>query len=239
MTSNHPACCSAIEPAWPFNDALPGIVMRSCQFDPSRLTPNDFALTAIAAPSSIQRSVAKRQTEFLAGRLCAREALQTLTGIPNVPGLHEDRAPIWPEGICGSISHSHGLASALVASHTHWRGLGLDLETLLPASRAQRLAKEILTPAELNRLGSLDPSQYAERITLTFSIKESLFKALYPLVGQRFYFQDAELLNVDSNGRARLRLLLDLSREWHAGRELGGNFCYFQERLLSLVAIPA
>ncbi len=238
MTSNHPACCSPIDPTWPFAEALPGVLMRSCRFDPGQLAADDFSRCAIPAPANIQRSVAKRQTEFLAGRLCARAALLALTSCAEVPALGEDRAPIWPTGITGSISHSHGLASALVASSEKWRGLGLDLEEPLAAKRALRLAEEILTPAELQRLDGLAPEQQAEHITLTFSLKESLFKALYPLVGKRFYFQDAELLGCDDS-RARLRLLIDLSEEWKAGGELEGWYCHFQERVLSLVAIRA
>ncbi|AOE84341.1 4'-phosphopantetheinyl transferase [Pseudomonas sp. TCU-HL1] len=211
--------------------------MRSCRFDSALFAADDFPRCAIPAPANIQRSVAKRQTEFLAGRLCARTALLALTGRPDVPALGEDRAPVWPEGITGSISHNHGLATALVASRTQWRGLGLDLEEPLATDRALRLAEEILTPAELNRLDGLAPEQQAERITLTFSLKESLFKALYPLAQKRFYFHDAEL--ADCNGaQAHLRLLIDLSAEWTAGRELEGRYCYFEGRLLSLVAVP-
>ncbi|MFC5697583.1 4'-phosphopantetheinyl transferase [Pseudomonas sp. GCM10022186] len=237
MTSNHPACCSPIDPTWPFAEVLPGVLMRSCRFDPDRLAADDFSRCAIPAPANIQRSVAKRQTEFLAGRLCARAALLALTGRPEVPALGEDRAPVWPSGITGSISHSHGLASALVASSEKWRGLGLDLEEPLATRRALRLAEEILTPAELQRLADLPPEQQAERITLTFSLKESLFKALYPLVGKRFYFHDAELLGCDGS-RAKLRLLIELSGEWTAGKELDGWHCLFQGRMLSLVAVP-
>lgn len=238
MTPYHPACCSAFDSAWPFSEAVAGVVMRSCQFDPTRLATDDFPRSAIPAPANIQRSVAKRQTEYLAGRLCARDAVLALTGRAEVPALGEDRAPVWPPGITGTISHSHGLATALVASREHWRGLGLDLEEPLCADRALRLAEEILTPAELERLAGLSPEQQAERITLTFSIKESLFKALYPLVHKRFYFHDAELLACD-DARARLRLLIDLSEEWPAGAELDGWHCRFHDRLLSLVAIPA
>ena len=238
MTSNHPACCSPFDATWPFPEALPGAVMRSCRFDPARLAADDFPRSAIAAPANILRSVVKRQAEFLAGRLCARSALLGLTGRADVPALGEDRAPVWPAGITGSISHSHGLATALVASDTQWRGLGLDLEEPLASDRALRLAEEILIPAELQRLDGLTPEQKAERITLTFSIKESLFKALYPLVHKRFYFHDAEMLDCDDT-RARLRLLTDLSAEWTAGSELQGWHCLFQGRLLSLVAVAA
>ncbi|GLZ88721.1 4'-phosphopantetheinyl transferase [Metapseudomonas resinovorans] len=238
MTSIHPACCSPFDATWPFPEALSGVVMRSCRFDPALLAADDFPRSAIAAPANIQRSVAKRQTEFLAGRLCARAALVALTGRADVPALGEDRAPVWPVGITGSISHSHGLATALVANANQWRGLGLDLEEPMSAERALRLAEEILTPAELQRLDGLTPDQQARRITLTFSIKESLFKALYPIVQKRFYFHDAELLDCD-DARARLRLLIDLSAEWKTGSELEGWHCDFQGRLLSLVAVAA
>ncbi|NWL75280.1 4'-phosphopantetheinyl transferase [Pseudomonas taiwanensis] len=238
MTSNHPACCSPFDASWPFPEALPGVVMRSCRFDPALLGADDFPRSAIAAPANIQRSVAKRQTEFLAGRLCARAALLALTCRADVPALGEDRAPVWPVGITGSISHSHGLATALVAHGKQWRGLGLDLEEPMSAERALRLAEEILTPAELQRMDGLTPDQQARRITLTFSIKESLFKALYPIVQKRFYFHDAELLDCD-DARARLRLLIDLSAEWKTGSELEGWHCDFQGRLLSLVAVAA
>ncbi|WP_271411535.1 4'-phosphopantetheinyl transferase family protein [Pseudomonas sp. Q1-7] len=238
MTAHHPACCGPFDTTWPFTETLAGVVMRSCRFEPARLAADDFRRSAIPAPANIQRSVAKRQTEFLAGRLCARAALLDLTGCPDVPALGEDRAPVWPHGITGSISHSHGLATALVAAASAWCGLGLDLEEPMGADRALRLAEEILTPAELRRLDGLTPAQQAERITLTFSSKESLFKALYPLVGKRFYFHDAELLACD-DARARLRLLIDLSEEWPAGAELDGWHCRFHDRLLSLVAIPA
>ncbi len=212
--------------------------MRSCRFDPALLGTDDFPRSAIPAPASIQRSVAKRQTEFLAGRLCARAALLALTGRADVPALGEDRAPVWPAGVTGSISHSHGLATALVAHGKQWRSLGLDLEEPLSAERALRLAEEILTPAELQRMYGLPPDQQARRITLTFSIKESLFKALYPLVHKRFYFHDAEMVDCD-DARARLRLLIDLSTEWKTGSELEGWHCDFQGRLLSLVAVAA
>lgn len=76
-------------------------------------------------------------------------------------------------------------------------------------------------------------------MTLTFSLKESLFKALYPLVGKFFYFEHAELVEWDDRGQARMRLLRDLSHEWPAGRELEAQFCHFHGQLLSLVAITA
>jgi len=209
-------------------------VLVSCAFDPARLASDDFQRAAIEQTPTLQRSVAKRQAEYLAGRSCARAALQRLDGRHYVPATGDDRAPIWPADIAGSITHGKGWAAAVVAHKTDCVGLGLDQENLLDEERAARLAGEILTADELQRL---DPARQALAVTLTFSLKESLFKALYPLVRKRFYFEHAEVLEWSDDGAARLRLLVDLSPEWHHGRELEGQFCVMGDQLLSLIAV--
>ncbi|MGC7837577.1 4'-phosphopantetheinyl transferase family protein [Pseudomonas wayambapalatensis] len=228
-----PTCCTPLQHHWPLPQPLPGAVLVSCAFDPKRLAADDFQRAGIAQSPSLQRSVAKRQAEYLAGRVCAREALQLLDGRDYVPGSHEDRSPVWPAGIRGSITHGQGWAAAVVAHEGACKGIGLDQESLLDDERAERLAGEILTADELQRL---DRSTIGLGVTLTFSLKESLFKALYPLTLKRFYFEHAEVLEWDATGHARLRLLTDLSSEWHHGRELDGQFCLQDGHLLSLIS---
>ena len=234
-----PACCTALDAHWPLPQALANTVLLSTHFSPSLFAPDDFQRSAIEAPASIQRSVAKRQAEFLAGRLCARAALQRLDGLNCAPAIGDDRAPVWPAHVCGSITHSTGRAAAIVARKAHWRGLGMDLENLLDAERAQRLAGEILTPAELQRMAAGPAELLSLWVTLTFSVKESLFKALYPMVGQRFYFEHAEVLSWSEDGQVRLRLLKDLSSEWRDGTQLDAQFAVNDGQLLSLVSIAA
>jgi enterobactin synthetase component D len=194
-----PACCTALDSHWPLPTVLADTVLLSTHFDPARLLGDDFQRSAVLAPPSIQRSVAKRQAEFLAGRICARAALQQLEGLCIVPPIGEDRAPVWPAHICGSITHSTGRAAAIVANKQHWRGLGMDLENLLSHE----------------------------------------FKALYPIVQQRFYFEHAEVLEWTEAGQVRLRLLTDLSSEWRNGSELEAQFGVQDGQLLSLVSIQA
>ncbi|NWD24285.1 4'-phosphopantetheinyl transferase superfamily protein [Pseudomonas yamanorum] len=234
-----PACCTPLDAHWPLPIALPGTVLLSTRFDPALLAIGDFQRSAVPPPASIQRSVAKRQAEFLAGRVCARAALQQLDGLDCVPAIGEDRAPVWPAHISGSITHSTGHAAAIVAHKAQWRGLGMDLENLLSLERAERLAGEILTPDELQRMAAGPREQIAQVVTLTFSAKESLFKALYPIVQKRFYFEHAELLEWSDAGHARLRLLTDLSAEWCHGKELEAQFAVDGGQLLSLVAVSA
>ena len=137
------------------------------------------------------------------------------------------------------VGHTGARSSAIVAKKTHWRGLGMDLENLLNPERAERLAGEILTPPELQRMTASRRDQLAMLVTLTFSVKESLFKALYPIVQQRFYFEHAEVLEWTESGEVRLRLLTDLSSEWRNGTELDAQFGVIDGQLLSLVSIKA
>lgn len=234
MNDHHPTCCTALDAHDPLPQPLAGSHLISTGFDPALLQADDFQRCGIPPVPG----VAKRQSEYLAGRLCAREALRRLTGQASVPAVGSDRAPQWPLGVAGSITHGDGWAAALVAHQAQWRGIGLDVEQLLPAERALRLQGEILTADELQRLHGLDDEARALRISLTFSLKESLFKALYPLTLTRFYFHDAELLDIDKHS-ARLRLLIDLHHEWRHGAELDGQFALFDDKVLSLVAVAA
>ncbi|MDP1007553.1 4'-phosphopantetheinyl transferase family protein, partial [Klebsiella pneumoniae] len=84
---------------------------------------------------------------------------------------------------------------------------GMDLENVLSLERAERLAGEILTADEMQRMALIPREQMALLVTLTFSAKESLFKALYPIVQKRFYFEHAEVVEWSESGVVRLRLL--------------------------------
>lgn len=229
-----PTCCTPLNDYWPLQQTLPGVQLLSTHFDPTQLGEDDFLRCGIVPVNG----VAKRKTEYLAGRLCAREAIRRVAGISSAPGVGADGAPQWPAGIVGSISHSGSWAGALAAQRSTWRSLGLDMEQTMASANAERLAAHILTPTELRQLLPLSLAQRARQIGLTFSLKESLFKALYPLVLRRFNFHDAELLSC-ANGNARLRLLIDLAQEWPTGSELDGQFCKLNGYLLSLVSIPA
>ncbi|QAX82194.1 4'-phosphopantetheinyl transferase family protein [Candidatus Pseudomonas adelgestsugas] len=234
-----PACCTPLNAHWPLPIQVPGTVLLSTIFDSTLLIDGDFQRSAVPLPVSIQRSIVKRQAEFLIGRLCARAALQKLDQLDYVPALGKDRAPVWPEHISGSITHNTGHAAAIVGHKTQWCGLGVDLENVLTINRAECLAEEILTTNELLRMATLPHEQIALLVTMTFSVKESLFKALYPIVQKHFYFEHAEVLKWSQTGLVQLQLLKDLSTTWFYGRKLEGQFAISRGQLFSLVAIGA
>lgn len=210
-----------------------GLYLARCRFEPEQLRDDAFQHARIPQPAGLQSAIAKRRCEYLAGRVCAATAGEALTGESLIPALGEDRAPLWPAPLVGAITHSHGRAAALVGHRDQWRGLGLDYEAWLAPRRALRLAEEILTGEERQALQGLDEAQQARRVTLTFSVKESLFKALYPLTGRRFYFQDAAL-----DGEDRIRLLTTLSADWRQGETLPYQWRDEDAGLLSWIRIP-
>lgn len=234
-----PLCCSALDDSWPWRQPLPDLQLIALNFDTAALQDDDFLRCGIEAPPSVQRAVAKRKTEYLAGRLCAREALFRAQGITAVPGTREDRAPLWPRDCVGSITHSHGWAAAVVGRQSHYAGLGLDVERIMPDERALKLAHQILTANEQARFADQMTHTPGEFLTLVFSLKESLFKALYPLTRKHFYFEHAELVDSNPDGSARMRLLTDLSEDWRSDRELDAHFVSRHGRVLSLVAVEA
>ncbi|GAA5786010.1 4'-phosphopantetheinyl transferase family protein [Chitiniphilus shinanonensis] len=189
--------------------------------------------SGLTLPESLAGAVLKRKVEFLAGRDCARSAL-ALAGYPGPFALPigEHRAPVWPEGWTGSISHSKGHAIAVAGRATIYRGIGLDLEHRVPAERAAPLREQIGQPAEwlLGDTLGLPPELW---FTLVFSLKEALFKALYPQVGRYFGFEDAEVVAFD-DGLAQLRLCATLAPTLPAGLALTARSGWDDAQVLSL-----
>ncbi|MDK1493915.1 hypothetical protein QN219_28415 [Sinorhizobium sp. 7-81] len=78
--------------------------------------------------SAVVSAVESRRREFAIGRTCARSALSKL-GFPPcaIPG-GPHRAPLWPSGIVGSITHCAGFCAAAVALQEDYVALGIDAE---------------------------------------------------------------------------------------------------------------
>ena len=121
----------------------------------------------------------KRNQEYLLGRLAIKDALVSLGNVP--AWIERDpltKAPVWPNGITGSLSHSSGLALAVVSDSPPILGLGVDLEK---ANRTidPKIESHICTQDESEDLHSLHSNNRAIRLLLTFSAKESLYKCFY------------------------------------------------------------
>ncbi|EKO3512202.1 4'-phosphopantetheinyl transferase superfamily protein [Vibrio fluvialis] len=158
----------------------------------------------------LQRAVAKRQAEFLAGRVAACDALQAAGVTPQMLAVGEHRAPRWPQGVVGSISHNENLALAVaqrVDSDVDALLLGVDVESRIDERSLPAIQSTIATAQEAAILERVSLN-VAQCVTTLFSAKESLFKALYSRVGQYLDFHDSCLLTWDeANGRLTLQLV--------------------------------
>jgi enterobactin synthetase component D len=176
-------------------DPVSGIFAVYCHFDVNAFHPGMFTEFAVKRPIQLKNAVVKRQAEYLAGRIAAQQVLYCsgLAGeFPETVAMGQDRRPVWPEQVLGSISHTTDKAIAVVTSARHNHYVGVDIERHLTLNTATEIAPTIHSQGELGLLLRQGiPAQQAT--TLIFSAKESLFKALYPFIGEYFGFECAKV----------------------------------------------
>lgn len=161
----------------------------------------------LALPDDLRGAVPKRRSEFLAGRACAALALRQAGQAEGVP--RHGRAPIWPAGIAGSITHSRDRAIAAVS--THYDALGLDCEALVAPDRALQLAATIFSEAESRLRPEVLP--FASFFTLVFSAKEALYKALSSRLSRIPDFREVTLVGLQPG-----QMALTLDGQSHLAR---------------------
>ncbi|MDZ4310153.1 MAG: 4'-phosphopantetheinyl transferase superfamily protein [Cypionkella sp.] len=161
---------------------LPGGVVLAEASGPDDLWPGEDLPGAIPA----------RLAEFAHGRSAARQAMIGLGFEPAAIPMRQDRAPIWPSAVTGSISHCEGACMAALARRGDYRGLGLDLEPrrALPPE----LWSTILRPEELYQINDLPLPQQGLQALRFFVAKEAAYKAQYAVTQQIFDFQTLRIL---------------------------------------------
>jgi 4'-phosphopantetheinyl transferase EntD len=131
-------------------------------------------------------------------------------------------APVLPNGIIGSISHKDDLVVVIARSlsqlsscdHTKsaiLENIGIDIE-LKNYRSAMKIQNHVLTENELKSLNDLprpleDVLTVEEEIMLRFSIKESIYKALNPLLRRFIGFHAVEVYP-SLDGKAELLFTL-------------------------------
>ncbi|MCX8964994.1 4'-phosphopantetheinyl transferase superfamily protein [Erwinia psidii] len=216
----------------------PDVMLMLANYHLSSFSDHLFSELAIPLPVHLNRAVTKRRAEYLASRVCVRHAL-SLTGIDGFI-LHNDanRAPIWPPGIVGSLSHTDSWIGLIVGQSSCAKLLGVDCEWVIPQARAHELQKMIISTDEKN---VLQQSGLADAVALTvaFSLKESLYKALFPRIRQFMDFKDAEIVasNADAS-RVCLRLVRHFPADFPAGRLFTGHVLIQEDRVLSWIVTP-
>jgi len=136
---------------------------------------------------------------------------------------------VWPAGLTGSITHTGDFVSVAIARATAVRAIGLDAERIVDPDRSRRVAPMIVQPGEAADGDEEAPGPV--RVTLIFSIKEAVFKCLYPLVRERFYYPALLVTALDfSTGVFGAELAVSLPG-LPAGHHLSGRFHVDDDRV--------
>lgn len=187
------------------------------------LLDDEFKAVADAIPA--------RQREFAAGRATARAAMAQLGMKPAAIRTRADRAPIWPAGVVGSISHTDGFCIAALCRNADVQSLGVDIEDATPLE--QDLIPMICSEVEQNRIAGPDAGQLAK---LIFSAKEAAYKAQYPISGLLFDFDQLEVTLEQGNG-SFVAIFVKPAPPFKVGDTLSGRFVYVADHLVTTVAI--
>lgn len=158
--------------------------------------PEEVALVAGAAASRI--------AAFSAGRECARRGLAALGHPPVAVPRGLGHQPLWPAGVTGSITHCRGYVAAVVADAAVVPALGIDAEPHEPLRAG--LLELVASPSERVHLAGLPDGLHWDR--LLFCIKESVYKAWFPLTSRWLDFHEAEVELRPDESRFTARLLV-------------------------------
>ena len=224
------------EASTPLFDITDHPILYYSIFCAAQYTDDLFEHYSVSFPSQLNRAVIKRRAEFLAGRYCAAKALMQL-GITNFTvDIGPHRNPLWPSGLCGSISHCSDYAMAVVDPRPNTLGLGIDIEELVATDAVEPVQSQIFYGEELSLLTE---ENKALVFTLVFSVKESFFKAAYPMVKKYFNFDAVSIHALDiKNKTITLRINTDLCPHLPQGKIILGHFCYLTpSKIATLVAI--
>lgn len=183
----------------------------------------------------------KRQTEYLAGRYALIQ-LYAAAGLPDLQladlPSRADGQVSGPPGFVCSVSHGYDRIVALVGPQSQYRGLGVDVEEVIELRRCSRL---------INRVAPHDEQQVWQAaglpddlgLTLTFSAKEALYKALTALVPCIMHFGQATLGSLHpEQSQLSIKLTCDLTEEFRAGQQFGLAYQLRNQAVLTLALLP-
>jgi 4'-phosphopantetheinyl transferase EntD len=214
-----------------------------------RILPSDVAVVSTCADfpeaalypeeeAAVGRAVEKRRREFVTARACARGALAQLGLSPQAIPAGTRGEPLWPEGVVGSITHCEGYRACAAAPSAAHSTIGVDAE--VNEALPEGVLEDIALSGErkwVRQLTGDQPAVHWDR--LLFSIKESVYKAWFPLAESWLGFEDAAV-SIDRERRSFFARLLVPGPDVE-GRELdgfSGRWLADDRLLLAAIVLP-
>ena len=184
---------------------------------------------------AVRRAREPRLREFANGRNAARGAMIGLGLDVRAVPMGQDRAPVWPEGLTGSITHDDTACVAIAATRQNFRALGADLEP--DADLPSDLIPEICTKGEQDWLRQQSFSQQGRYARMIFSAKECTYKCQYALSGQMLEFQDLKITLSGDKSEFQARFLR-AAPPFAVGTVLRGHCLIVSGHILTLMTLP-
>lgn len=181
------------------------IILKKEEYE---LTENQNILSKLKFKNDIQKFHIDRRKEYELVRIAIHKILKEefqfeLTEFEST----DDRAPVWPSSFSGSITHSKDLVMVAISKNVN--GIGIDLENL--GRMKKEIGRHILHEKDILQVDGLTEEQV---LTIIFSAKEALYKALYPKVKKFFGFDSAYISKIDlSNSQFQIHLAKDLNND--------------------------
>ncbi len=180
-------------------------------------------------------AVPSRRNEFAAGRHCARVAMAEFGRHALAIPMGSDRAPIWPGGLVGSISHCGSWCAAAVARVADGvAAIGIDIEVATPLD--VELAEEICTDGERKWLATMPTAERGLLLAAIFSAKEATYKCQYTLTGKLIGFQALSVELDLEDGRFLARFETDVL-PYRVGDTLPGIIRLGAEHITTAVVV--
>lgn len=184
---------------------------------------------------AVARAVDKRRREFAAGRRCARRAMAALGEPPRPIPQGEDRAPVWPEGLVGSITHADRWCAAAVARTADGvRAVGIDVEPVEPISLD--LVRIICVAEERSFLAAQAAAHQGVLARLIFSAKEAAFKCQYALSRAMLSYH-AMQVRLDVEARVFTATFMRDAGPFRKGDQLQGAWLEDHGHVMTAVAL--
>jgi len=186
---------------------------------------------------SIARAVPRRRLEFAIGRECARQAMAALSHVQASIPRGPDRAPIWPDDLVGSITHTDDWAAAAVARRDQgFVAIGIDLEP------ADALPPDfwglVCTPEEQAKLTVIRGMTPGLAARLVFCMKEASFKCQYALSYAMLEFADLAI-DVDAEAGTFVATYHKVVPPFDVHDRLLGRFAISAEHIASAVVVTS
>lgn len=189
----------------------------------------------LTPPKYLEQAASTRLSEFYSGRILIQAILaQYYDFYDGVTSLSQ-RLPQWTPPFRGSISHSKNQIVVAVSASTVY--LGIDIEHWVSDALIAEGQHLILNHQDLKIWDKIKSDlSFQQFMTLVFSMKESLYKAVYPEVKHYIDFLDAAITEISLQNRCvKLRFSNEIQNKFQLIDEYEGYWLIQENYVLTWV----